>query len=220
MDGKPSLATEGLTANLHRLFLTPEKTHQPKPALDALEDENNESRQKEDERGEAITIAPNHEVDKEYIVEKYPEDSVAVAKAACIETTADKQKKTNRTIRKAERTFRRSQKAQRQIRLAQDTDINQEEDGPTGDGKIKGVNDRIDNIGASATEGAPKYEVNIVLKNTSLLRATLFNSRPCKEEERGQPAKEGADLEVGGGGDEKTTDSKGKEMEGYGEKEN
>ena len=106
VDRKPSLATAGSRATLHRFFSTPEKTQEPKPALEAIEDENNGSIQKEDKRGDVITIAPHHEADEEDIVENYPEDSGAVAKAACIETTADKQQKTERTRRNSKRTLR------------------------------------------------------------------------------------------------------------------
>ena len=49
--------------------------------------------------------------------------------------------------------------------------------GATGDDKIEGVNNKIDNIGASVVEGGPKDEVTKVLKNTSVLIATLFNIR-------------------------------------------
>ena len=78
MDRNPSPATAGSRDTLHRLFSTPEKKHQLKPALDALEEENYKSSQKEDERREAITIAPHHKAEKENIVYNNPEDSRAL----------------------------------------------------------------------------------------------------------------------------------------------
>ena len=108
VDGKPSPATARSRATLHRFFSTPEKTQEPKLALNVLEDEDNESTQKEDERGDVITITPHHEADEKDIVENYPEALGAVAKAACIETTSNKQRKTERTRRNAKRTLRQA----------------------------------------------------------------------------------------------------------------
>ena len=47
---KPFPETAGLRATLNRFFSTPEKTHEPNPAINALEDEDNKASKEVDDR--------------------------------------------------------------------------------------------------------------------------------------------------------------------------
>ena len=131
--------------------------------LDALIEENYESSEMEDERVEAIMIAPRHE-EEEDTAENDPEDSRVVANDTCIKTAADQKQKSDRTRRKAERTLMHAWKAWRQPRLAPDAENDQEEEGTAGDDGTGSTNDKINDIGTPAKEGAPTDDVNIELK--------------------------------------------------------
>ena len=112
VDGKPSPATAGSRATLHRFFLTPDKTQEPKSAIDD-EDKDNESRKEEGAIGEAIDNALNQGADEDDKEESEPEDLGTAAKAVCIEEQVENQRRIDTIIRRDEILLRRAQKARR-----------------------------------------------------------------------------------------------------------
>ena len=180
--GKPSPATAGSRATLHRFFETPEKpTTKQARELSA----NIDTDIQEEGTGDAIPIALPSE--KRY--EDGPgvhEDTEVGAKAAILRKQGEISlfdKKEDRQRRKQERVLRRDRKVRRQLRLASATPGYGEVEGPASGG-VTMVTRNGNQIEASDMEGVSTNIINIGNKTGGLVSATELQG----ETKMGQPS--------------------------------